>query len=308
MMSVVHSRIPQGWRASIEGTAFANHPLFTPTIRASARIVGERALIPLLPRWAVLFHGVKTFGRVIRYCRNRCAAACTEGAYPEVLTTPCGRNACGGEGELKFFFPHWARAFASVERRARDWAYAVEFYDFRGDPIHKVFLTPESDLEAFRWWVGLNHAADLAVRQVRGLRSPPRIEGPGALCEADARLLSKQSFRRFLRRLIEAELPIRISVGNEGLVQTVRVTPDRLQEDAQSIYLGGERTGVQLRKDWLAEVSLHRSCSSFGWILKAHESEGFVACAIEPARGEDAELWDGWLMALKQSRSHEAGE
>ena len=108
--------------------------------------------------------------------------------------------------------------------------------------------------------------------------------------------------------MIETELPIRISVGNEGLVQTVSVTPDRLQEDAQSIYLGGERTGVQLRKDWLAEVSLHRSCRSFAWILKAHESEGFVACAIEPARGEDAELWDGLLTALKQSRSHEAGE
>ena len=180
-MSVVHSRIPQGWRASIEGTAFASHPLFSPTIRASARIVGERALIPLLPRWAVLFHGVKTFGRVIRYCRNRCAAACTEGGYPEVLTTPCGRSACGGEGELKFFFPHWARAFASVERRARDWAYAVEFYDFRGDPIHKVFLTPESDLEAFRWWVGLNHAPDLAVRQVRRVALSSSSRRPGRL-------------------------------------------------------------------------------------------------------------------------------
>jgi putative heme degradation protein len=291
MISFVYSRIPQGQRASIEGTAFAGHPVLCSTILASFRVAGGRALIPLLPRWAVLFRAVKTFGRVVWFCRNRCAAIGTEGAYPDVLTTPCGQSACGGDGDLKFSFPSWARAFVTVEENAGDWSHGVEFLDSYGEVIHKVFLTSRSNLDAFCWWVEMNHAPNPAAGHARELRSPARLEGPAALCEGEVRFLTQDDFHRFLRGLIESEIPVRISVGNDGLVQTASITPNRLQEDGVSIYLGGEGTGLQLRKDRLAEVSLHRACSSSTWILKAYESEGFAACAIAPTRDEDAQQW-----------------
>ncbi len=285
----MYSRIPRGQHASIEGTAFAGNPVLSSTILASFHIAGRRALIPLLPRWAVLFRGVKTFGRVVWSCRNRCAAIGTEGVYPEVLTTPCGQSACGGDGDLKFFFPSWASAFVTVEENAGHWSHGVEFPDFYGEVIHKVLLTSHSNLDAFCWWVDMNHAPNPAAGHAPESRSPCRVEGSAALCEEDIRLLSQDDFRRFLRGLIESEIPVRISVGNDGLVQTVRITPNRLQEDDVSIYLGGEKAGLQLRKDRLAEVSLHRLCGFSTWILKAHESEGFVACAIAPTRSQDSQ-------------------
>ncbi len=289
MIGFVYSRIPQGQRASIEGTAFAGNPVLSSTILAGVHLAGRRARIPLLPRWAVLFRGIKTFGRVVWSCRNRCAAIGTEGAYPEVLTTPCGQSACGGDGDLKFFFPSWTRAFVTVEENAGHWSHGVEFLDSYGEVIHKVFLTPHSNLDAFCWWVDMNHAPNPAPGHAREPRSPSRVEGPAAHCEGDVRFLSQDDFRRFLRGLIESEIPVRILVGNDGLVQTVRITPNRLQEDDVSIYLGGEEAGLQLRKDRLAEVSLHRSRGFCTWTLKAHESEGFAACAIAPTRSEDSQ-------------------
>ena len=101
MMFLVYSRIPQGQCASIAGTIFAENPLLSSTILANAHIVGRRVLIPILPRWAVLFRGVKTFGRVISFCQNGCAILGNLGVYPEVLTTPCGQSACGGDGDFK---------------------------------------------------------------------------------------------------------------------------------------------------------------------------------------------------------------
>lgn len=308
MIRSVYSRIPQGQRASIEGTAFAASPLLSSRFRASARVVGRRALIPILPRWAVLFRGVKTFGTVISFCRNRCAALGVVGAYPEVLSTPCGRSACGGLGDLKFFFPNWARAFVTIEEQAGGWLHAVEFQDPWGEVIHKLFLMPESDFDAFRWWVEINHAPNPASECVREPRSPSRVEWPAAPCEGAVRFLSKDDFRGLLRRMIESEVSVRISVGNEGLVQTARVRPNRLKEDDGSIYLGDEATGIQLRVSRLAEVSVHRFCSSATWMLKAYESEGFPACAIEPLSCVDSEQWESLLRESKRSVHGKLGE
>lgn len=308
MMFRVYSRIPQGQCASIAGTVFAANPLLSSTMLAKAQIVGRRVLIPILPRWAVLFRGVKTFGRVISFCRNGCAVLGSVGVYPEVLTTPCGRSDCGGDGEFKFFFPQWARAFVTVEEHAGSWLYATEFQDACGDVIYKVCLTSESDLQAFRWWVELNQASNPAPGFLRDMRSPSRVEGPAALCEGEARFLSGDDLRMLFRGMIETEVSVRISVGNDGLVQAARVRPDPLKEEGACIYLGDDESGLQLRVDRLADVSLHRSLISSNWMLKAYESEGFPACTVEPARGESSEGWERLLRDVMRSFSKEPEE
>ena len=308
MMFLVYSRIPQGQCASIAGTIFVENPLLSSTILANAHIVGRRVLIPILPRWAVLFRGVKTFGRVISFCRNGCAVLGRVGVYPEVLTTPCGQSAGGGDGDFKFFFPQWARVFVTVEEHAGSWLYATEFQDACGEVIHKVCLTSESDLEAFRWWVELNQASNPSASFLRDMRSPSRVEGPAALCKGDARFLSGDDLRMLFRGMIETEVSVRISVGNEGLVQAARVRPNRLKEEGACVYLGDDESGLQLRVDRLAEVSLHCSLSSSNWILKAYEAEGFPACTVEPACGESSEGWERLLRDSIRSFSKQPEE
>jgi hypothetical protein len=240
----VFCRLSQSKRAAVEGSIFTDNSLLSAKILAGAHIVDRRALVPILPRWAVLFRGLKTFGEVISFCRNSCAALASAGVYPEVLTTPCGRSAQGGgDSALEFFFPAWARAFVTVEEKAGDWLYAVEFHDNCGDVIHKVFLTSESDFEAFRWWVEMNHAANPVQDLFSKMRRPFRIDGSSAPREGDVCLLTGRDFPALLRAMIECEISVRISVGNEGLVQRARMRPNRLRDDGACIYLGDGDSG-----------------------------------------------------------------
>ena len=87
----MRSRISRN-RGSIESTAFAANPLLAAGNLANAQTNGGRALIPLLPRWAVLFRGVRTFGRVVYVCVNRGATLGHVGPYPEIWSTPCGQG------------------------------------------------------------------------------------------------------------------------------------------------------------------------------------------------------------------------
>ena len=241
-------------------------------------------MIPLLPRWPVLFRGVRTFGRVISFTRNSCAMLGSVGTYPEVWCTPCGRN--GGGGDLTFFFPYWSRAFVTIQEQSGDWLYSVEFLDTFGKLIHRVCLTPESDSEAFRWWVELNHAANPVAELSPYTRFPSCVEGPDAFCGKDASFLSENDFRALLRRLVETEISVQILVGNDGLVQGARMAPNCLRDDGGWIYLGDDDCGLQLRIGRPSQISFRWSSSSLDWVLKAYEPEGRLVCTLS---GRDVE-------------------
>jgi hypothetical protein len=71
-MAPVSGRIRQAECPQIGDTVFSANPLLTPAIRTNVRVTGRCLQIPLLPRWPVLFQGVRRFGPVISFCGNSC--------------------------------------------------------------------------------------------------------------------------------------------------------------------------------------------------------------------------------------------
>ena len=214
------------------------------------------------------------------------------GVYPEVWCTPCGRSARGGD--LTFFFPGWSRALATIQEHSGDWLYAVEFLDAFGNMIHKVCLTPESDSEAFRWWVELNHAANPAAELSPYARFASRVDDSDAHCADDASLLSENDFRALLRRSVEAETSVQILVANEGLAQGARMAPNCLRDDGDWIYLGNDICGLQLRIGRPSDISFRWSSSSSDWVLKAYESEAASSALFAEEMSKNDFLFGAW--------------
>jgi putative heme degradation protein len=287
IMSGVSCRIRQAEGLRIDDTVFSANPLLTPAIRANVRVTGNCLQVPLLPRWSVLFRGVHTFGRVISFCGNSCGVLGSIGGYPEAWCTPCGRSASGGN--LRYFFPCWHRAFVTIEEQSGAWHYSVAFLDACSDVLHTVCLTQDSDLEAFRWWVGLNHAASPGAEISSHVRAPSRVEGPSGLCEGEVVTLSKQTFSALLRRMIQEEISIQIFVGNDGLTQTAEMRPTHLREDAEWLYAADDSCGLRMRIARLTEIFLRGSSGSPDWALRAFEPEGRLVCAITPPKGSAPE-------------------
>ena len=298
-LTPVRSRISHGDRGSIENTAFAANPLLAAGNLTNAQMIGGRALIPLLPRWAVLFRGVRTFGRVVYVCVNRGATLGHVGPYPEIWSTPCGQGGWDDDRGLRFFFSGWAHGFVTVEQQEAGWLYAVEFQDFHGEVIHKVLLTFESNLDAFLWWLKINQASNCLSGSAPEKRSFDRVTGRARFDVRRASQLSADILRDLLRTMIETETRVRISVENDGLKQSVSITSSRLREDRSSIYFGDEETGLQLRLDQLSGIALHRSANPSIWRIQVCRPGGFSACAIEFACSEVSQKLELVLKGLE---------
>ena len=186
----------------------------------------------------------------------------------------------------RFLFPYWSRAFVTIQEQSGDWLYSAEFLDTFGNLIHRVCLTPESDSEAFRWWVELNHAANPVAELSPYARFPSCVGDPDAFCEKDASFLSENDFRAFLRRLVETETSVQIFVGNDGLLQGARMAPNCLRDDGGWIYLGDDDCGLQLRIGRPSQISFRWSSSCLDWVLKAYEPEARLVCTLS---GRDVE-------------------
>ena len=182
---------------------------------------------------------------------------------------------------MKFFFPGVARGFVTVEQREAGWLYAVEFQDFQGEVIHKVFLTSESNLEAFLWWLKINQASNGLSASAREKRALDRIDGSAPFDLRRASQLSIDTLRDLLRAMIETETRVRMSVENDGLTQSLSITSSRLREDRSSIYFGDTEAGLQLQLDQLADIALHRSANPSKWRVQVCRPGGFPTCAIE---------------------------
>jgi hypothetical protein len=167
--------------------------------------------------------------------------------------------------------------------------------------IHKIFLTSESNLEAFLWWLKINQASKCLSGSTPEKRPFDRIDGPAPFEVRRASQLSTDTLRDLFRAMIETETQVRISVENDGLMQSLSIASSRLREDRFSIYFGDEKTGLQLRLDQLADIALHRSVNASKWRVQVCRAGGFPACAIEFALSDaskklgfvlkDLEIW-----------------
>jgi putative heme degradation protein len=301
-MAPVSGRIRQAECPQIGDTVFSANPLLTPAILTNVRVTGRCLQIPLLPRWPVLFQGVRRFGPVISFCGNSCGVLGKIGGYPEVWCTPCGRSASGGN--LKFFFPCWSRAFVAIEKESGGWHYSVAFLDACANVLHTVCLTQDSDLEVFRWWVKLNHAGSPGAEISPHPRSPSRVEEPSGLCGGEAGQLSRQELSALLRRMIQEGISIQVFVSNDGLTQSAEMRPTHLREDEEWIYAADDSCGLRLRIARLTEIFFCGSSESSDWALKAFEPEGRLVCAITPPKrsspGERREAFIKLEAALKE--------
>ena len=104
---------------------------------------------------------VGTLGRVMALTRNAFCVHERKGVYRNLSFGNGIGLAVGEEIDLRLFMKHWRHAFAVVEARGDGVARSLQFFDARGDAVHKVHLLEESDVAAFDRIVETFSAADI---------------------------------------------------------------------------------------------------------------------------------------------------
>ena len=110
----------------------------------------------LRAEWPRLIAALETVGVVMALTRNASCVHEKTGVYRSTSASgPAGREmglVLGGEIDLRVFYSRWAHGFAVDETTDKGVQRSLQFFDASGTAVHKVFVKPVTDLEA---WVAL---------------------------------------------------------------------------------------------------------------------------------------------------------
>lgn len=105
-------------------------------------------------------------GRVMALTRNVCAVIEKVGVYGAVENGGHASQVIGPDIDLRVFFHRFHVAFAVSGEGPRGPQRSLQFFDARGDALHKVHLLPESNADAFARFCARFAAADQSAQQL----------------------------------------------------------------------------------------------------------------------------------------------
>jgi putative hemin transport protein len=110
---------------------------------------GEEVL-RIEPRVNDLLPGLEAVGEVMALTRNESAVHEKIGVYDKVVTGAHNALVLGEQIDLRIFPKVWAHGFAVEKRHGDEIRRSLQFFDDRGEAIHKVHLRPASNLYAYQ--------------------------------------------------------------------------------------------------------------------------------------------------------------
>ncbi len=105
--------------------------------------------IRLSEQWAEHISSMETLGAVMALTRNASCVHEKMGVYTPVSQTGDIGLVLGTAIDLRIFYKKWHVGFAVIEKTARGVQKSLQYFDQAGVAIHKIFLLPESQSDAF---------------------------------------------------------------------------------------------------------------------------------------------------------------
>ncbi|MEM6396647.1 MAG: ChuX/HutX family heme-like substrate-binding protein [Bacteroidota bacterium] len=118
-------------------------------------------------------------GYVMALSRNAHCVHERKGVYENIEFYKCHDMgvAVNPDIDLRFFMAQWVYALAVIMRRdkGKD-LYSFQFYNDRGEAVHKIFSTPKSDLDAYHELVAKYRAEDQSPILIEDRSKPEKAE------------------------------------------------------------------------------------------------------------------------------------
>ena len=104
----------------------------------------------LKPEFKEILSEIETLGKVMALTRNEECVHERKGVYLNGnFTNPHAGLFVGEDIDMRIFLSHWKKAFAVIEENARGISKSLQFFGKDGEAIHKIFLTSDSNENAF---------------------------------------------------------------------------------------------------------------------------------------------------------------
>ncbi|WP_291052436.1 MULTISPECIES: hemin-degrading factor [unclassified Empedobacter] len=104
----------------------------------------------LKPEFAAILQEIESLGKVMALTRNNECVHERKGIYlnPD-FSSPHAQLFVGEDIDMRIFLNHWKTTFAVVEKSEHGERKSLQFFGKDGEAIHKIYLVPQSNVEAF---------------------------------------------------------------------------------------------------------------------------------------------------------------
>ncbi len=106
--------------------------------------------IRLRPEWHQIFSRLKDLGPVMALSRNQSSVHERIGIYDNIRITQSMGLVMNREIDLRMFLSQWKHVFAADVQNPKGILKSLQFFDKYGKAIHKLYLKPQSNLQAYK--------------------------------------------------------------------------------------------------------------------------------------------------------------
>jgi putative hemin transport protein len=281
----------------------AAHKLGVTEAQLLAASTDGRRVLRLQPKFREIIAEIPSLGRVMALTRNESVVHERKGAYEKVDTSGHAGLVLGPDIDLRMFFGEWAFGFALVEEDEKGAKRSLQFFDARGNAVHKIFAQDATDLAAFTAIVERYRAedqgTDLEVKPANApapLKADADIDAAGFRAAWDAmkdtheffgmlrkfgtgrtqalRLagperavkLSNDATRAVLETASAREVPVMVFVGNPGNIQIHTGPVKNIKVMGPWLNVLDPDFNLHLREDRVAE----------SWLVRKPTADGVV--------------------------------
>jgi len=269
----------------------------------------------LRPEFAEILENIESLGKVMALTRNDEVVHERKGVYLNPsLSNPHVGLFVGADIDLRIFFKSWASVYAVTDIVRDKPRHSIQFFAKDGEAVHKIYLTPQSDMaayenlvaqfrhedqkpaqEVFAWdeeviehpdeninveafqkgWVELEDTHDFF-----GLLKKYKVTRTQALRLAPdgnyAVKVDPIAFRKVITLAAERDTPIMVFVGNKGMIQIHTGPVKRLLDHQEWFNIMDPDFNLHVKEPALTDVWVVRKPTKDGMVtaLECFDSEG----------------------------------
>ncbi len=277
--------------------------------------------IQLRPEWPELIAITESLGEVMALTRNESCVHEKLGVYRKVSYQGNTGLVLGGAIDLRIFYQHWHTGFAVIEEAGEGYQRSLQFFDASGDAVHKIFLKPQSKVDAYyaltKHFASDERAPQLQVQKAAsatpeqsdqlidvsgfqtawsslrdthdffGLLKKFGVSRTQALRLAPAQFAQQievSSARDLLESAAQQQVPIMVFVSNRGVVQIHSGVINKVVTMGAWINILDPGFNLHLREDHIAQA----------WIVKKPTIDGLVTSVeLFDAHGDTIAMFFG---------------
>lgn len=266
---------------------------------------GGQGVIRLRPVFSEILEEIEGLGKVMALTRNDDVVHERKGVYLNAsLGSPHVGLFVGKDIDLRIFFKSWDSAFAVTDVARGKSRNSIQFFAKDGEAIHKIYMTSDSDINAYETFVEKYRNEDQSQVQPIGEPAEAVKEQPDESIDVESfrqgwvkledthdffglvrkhkltrsqalRLAPKGNyavkvdplaFRKIISLAAERETPIMVFVGNQGMIQIHTGSVKRLLDHEDWFNIMDPDFNLHVKEPHLKEV----------WVVRKPTKDGIV--------------------------------